>query len=476
MKSGFIIGILIFGTSLLHAQRTTNEEYIERFKAIAMEEMRQHKIPASITLAQGILESGAGNSRLSKEGNAHFGIKCKKNWTGKTIIEDDDERNECFRAYDAPEDSYRDHSLFLRENVRYAFLFELSILDYKGWAEGLRKAGYATNQRYPQMLIGLIERYNLAQYDSLVFYGSDASTYAFDKVRKPNIDVVDNNIPLTVAGENDDVKSLAEKNQVREWQIYKYNDLPKDARIEPGMIIYLKPKKRKAAVPNHIVQPGETMWEISQKYGIKMKQLNKKNKLDEGEQVVAGQEINLRKKRSDAPQTGDNPPQKDEEAPTPLSNVNRGESAQKNVQVSQPVIQQDNTEIKPKHYPDTNEYESSNTQIEVNNNSLEQARYIVLAGETLYGISRKLQVNMQDLQKWNKLHDNNIKVGDTLIYFTQKASNTTKEVKHVVVPGETLYSISRKYEVTVEQIKSLNKLETHELKIGQVLIVEVKAP
>lgn len=142
--------------------------YIDRYSNIAMEEMRRYKIPASITLAQGILESSSGKSQLTRKSNNHFGIKCHKGWTGGRTYHDDDEKGECFRVYKHPESSFRDHSLFLAERTRYAGLFELKITDYKGWAKGLRKAGYATDKRYPEKLINIIESYDLNQYDKKV--------------------------------------------------------------------------------------------------------------------------------------------------------------------------------------------------------------------------------------------------------------------------------------------------------------------
>jgi flagellum-specific peptidoglycan hydrolase FlgJ len=142
----------------------TSLEYIERFKAIAIQEMNQYGIPASITLGQGLFESGAGGSDLAKYANNHFGIKCTSDWTGKSYYKDDDNVNDCFRVYDNPEDSFRDHSNFLKRK-NYAKLFELDKDDYKGWAYGLKRAGYATNPNYPQLLINIIEKYNLAQYD-----------------------------------------------------------------------------------------------------------------------------------------------------------------------------------------------------------------------------------------------------------------------------------------------------------------------
>jgi len=164
MKKLFLIIIFTCVIVSINAQHKT-EKYIEKYSKIAVAEMKKYNIPASITLAQGILESGNGESRLAKEGNNHFGIKCHSNWNGKTIIEDDDERGECFRKYDNVEDSFRDHSLFLTERGRYSFLFDLNKKNYKAWAKGLKKAGYATNPKYPDLLIDLIERYDLSRFD-----------------------------------------------------------------------------------------------------------------------------------------------------------------------------------------------------------------------------------------------------------------------------------------------------------------------
>jgi flagellum-specific peptidoglycan hydrolase FlgJ len=145
-------------------QSYTSLQYIERFKAIAIQEMNLYGIPASITLAQGLYESGSGNSELARNANNHFGIKCTSDWKGKSYYKDDDNKNDCFRVYDRPEDSFRDHSNFLKRK-NYAHLFELDKNDYQGWAYGLKAAGYATNPKYPQLLIGIIQKYNLDQYD-----------------------------------------------------------------------------------------------------------------------------------------------------------------------------------------------------------------------------------------------------------------------------------------------------------------------
>ena len=160
----YLLIVLIFSSFLAVAQNKI-EAYIEKYSQIAVDEMNMYNIPASITLAQGILESGNGESRLAVDGKNHFGIKCHSNWNGKTIVEDDDEKGECFRKYNSVSDSYRDHSLFLYKRGRYAFLFEYQMTDYKKWAKGLKKAGYATNSKYPTLLIDLIEKYDLSRFD-----------------------------------------------------------------------------------------------------------------------------------------------------------------------------------------------------------------------------------------------------------------------------------------------------------------------
>lgn len=441
--------VLLLASSIVSAQKTSNQEYIELYKDIAMHEMREHKIPASITLAQGILESGSGNSRLATQGNNHFGIKCKKNWTGKTIIEDDDEKNECFRAYENAHDSYHDHSLFLRENTRYAFLFELSILDYKGWAEGLRTAGYATNQRYPILLIGIIERLNLAKFDSLVFYGLDTPVF-YDTPTKPLIQIVDNKIPITIAKEGQGVNDIAKENNMRDWQIYKYNDLPKGSRIEPGMVIYLKPKRNKAAVPEHKVQEGESMWEISQKYGIKLKKLYKKNRMEPGTQVKPGETINMRRKTKVMPDTGTVIP-----TPKPVTSV----------QVPKITPKPDTTKPStPTHYPEKPSISER-----------ENPKYhYVATGETIFSIANTLNVKVDSLIFWNDLPNFSVQVGQKLLYFSQEilTPSTYKKVNHTVLQGQTLFSIARLYGVTVDEIAIWNNLPNNAINVGQVLVVE----
>lgn len=300
-------------------------DYIEKYKDIAMREMQEYKIPASITLAQGLLESGNGNSELAKKSNNHFGIKCHKDWTGKRTYHDDDEKGECFRVYESPEDSYRDHSIFLKKGQRYAFLFDLKITDYKGWAKGLKKAGYATLPVYANVLIKLIEDYNLTQYDQMVVKGK----FKYKKDNKAtrqqgNKSKVDNDIVYTpfkiteseVVGKTPDERYIRENNNVKfiyaregesvyyladmlciyDYQIVKYNELGKRRVLKDNEIIYIEPKKRKAMrrYEYHTIQKGETLSYVSRLYAVKLKSLYKMNDMDENTILHVGDNIRLR--------------------------------------------------------------------------------------------------------------------------------------------------------------------------------------
>jgi len=310
----FLVAILFINS--YGQQRISTEEYIKTYKDIAIEKMKNYRIPASITLAQGILESGSGNSRLAQKANNHFGIKCHKGWTGKTFYMDDDEKNECFRKYKKAEDSYRDHSLFLTQRGRYSFLFDLKITDYKAWAKGLKKAGYATNPKYPEILISIIERYNLMKYDNQgkkenqedkkpvkktgkQVVASNLSVENFKKFEKYPSGrqiFINNDRKLIIAKSGDTFFGLAKEFGIYTWQLYKYNDLEKDYLLKVGDIIYLQKKKRKAAREHryHEVANGQTIRQISQLYGVRESRLYKINNLPKGVQVGAGEIIKLR--------------------------------------------------------------------------------------------------------------------------------------------------------------------------------------
>jgi LysM repeat protein len=297
------------------------ESYIDSFKDMAISEMKRTGVPASITLAQGLIESDMGRSNLATKANNHFGIKCHNDWKGPFIKQDDDRRNECFRKYGQPEESYKDHSDFLRSENRYKSLFSLDVKDYKGWARGLKKAGYATNPEYANMLIRKIEEYNLYNYDRGINIAARVTNKRdtlgkkqesnFDNNSEKIIGNVSGNFAVTaersrvkeknriqyiIVKEGDTQESLEKEFQLLKWELARYNELKSDFKLTAGQILYLQPKREKAEVGNdfHVALQGETMYAISQIYGIKLKSLLTMNRMIEGQDPVVGQKIWLR--------------------------------------------------------------------------------------------------------------------------------------------------------------------------------------
>ena len=275
------------------------QQYIDQYKDIAIEQMQRYKIPASITLAQGLFESGAGKSELTLQGNNHFGIKCN-GWTGRKTYHDDDRSNECFRAYDSAYDSYEDHSIFLASNTRYRSLFNLSITDYKGWAKGLKAAGYATNPQYAHKLIEIIQLYKLYQYDNAKGYDKFMSQRTKDHQVQGALHVIRifNKNYYLVARAGDTFKTIGEEVGISYRKIAKYNERDKRDRLEDGEIIWLKKKQKKAPKDYkgrlHYVRAGESMYIIAQKYGIRLKNLYKMNHLSPDHQIQVGEGLRLR--------------------------------------------------------------------------------------------------------------------------------------------------------------------------------------
>lgn len=322
----FFAFLTAFLPFFVQAQHITAEQYIETYKDVAIREMKEHGIPASITLAQGLLETGSGNSALAREAKNHFGIKCHKGWTGDTYYMDDDEENECFRKYDNVDDSFRDHSLFLATRSRYAALFDLEITDYEGWAKGLKAAGYATNPKYAQLLIDRINLYDLTKYDQMALglLGED------DPVQEPAIVAVEQNeeveiVELAYSPTNRTVFELVDmtpegrfiyvNNGVRfvfakEGEIpdlmaaefgidsedfNEYNCLskPQEMVFHSGDVVYLAPLKNKNRhEKSYTVSANETLRDVALKFGVKLKKLRKINKigtigyLDEGMTII----------------------------------------------------------------------------------------------------------------------------------------------------------------------------------------------
>ena len=297
-KRLFILILFVFLHTITFAQLAKNrqyEQYFAQYKDIAIEQMRKYHIPASITLAQGVFESGAGNSILARKGNNHFGIKCH-NWRGKTMYYSDDKPNDCFRVYKNARESYEDHSVFLTTGSRYQSLFRLKTTDYKGWAHGLKKAGYATNPKYAYKLIDIIETYELYRYDGknrTDKFIRDHSMAEFDYT----IYSYNKNYYI-FAKEGDTFKSLSKKVGISRGSLAKYNERDKNDVLQAGDIIYLKKKRSRVAKEYrktyHTVKAGESMYSISQLYGIRMKFLYKMNKLNADYQIQVGDRLYLK--------------------------------------------------------------------------------------------------------------------------------------------------------------------------------------
>ena len=277
---------LVISTNSAFGQEISRKEYIEKYSSLAVKQMHQYKIPASITLAQGILESNNGNSRLATKANNHFGIKCH-GWEGKKIFADDDKKNECFRNYKNVLESFVDHSLFLNKYSRYEFLFDYKITDYKSWAKGLKKAGYATNNKYPELLIKIIEENNLYQFDSKKIDKNLMSG-------KRNIYMHPNKIKYVISKNQETYKTIAKSLNIKLKQILKYNDDNNQSVLNVGTKVFIQPKRNRSKQRIHVVNNGEDLRTISQTYGVKMKSLKKRNQLILKNSLNNGDKLRLR--------------------------------------------------------------------------------------------------------------------------------------------------------------------------------------
>jgi LysM repeat protein len=283
-------------------EKITAEQYIAKYKNNAIIEMERYNIPASITLAQAMLESGNGNSELAIKANNHFGIKCHTSWKGETFIKDDDKKDECFRKYESVLNSYNDHSAFLASSSRYAFLFKLDRTDYKSWAKGLKQAGYATNPKYDEILIRVIENHELYKFDSHAQYANtskpnspktEVKTISPDKRAVLQMGIR----KYIIIEPGDDIDKIAKETDKDVWQLNKYNDLEKGEKLVAGQKLFLQPKRNKASTPYHTVKEGETMKYISQLHGIKLNKLCRKNNMQIGQEPKAGEVLYLRKNK-----------------------------------------------------------------------------------------------------------------------------------------------------------------------------------
>jgi LysM repeat protein len=374
----FFICLACFSVNI-SAQKITPEEYIALYKDFAIREMKRMGVPASITLAQGILETESGNSILVKKSNNHFGIKCKNTWGAEGVSHDDDEKGECFRAYKTAEGSYRDHSNFLRGNQRYGFLFKLDAADYKAWCYGLKKAGYATNPSYPQILINTIEKYNLNQYtlESINEVAKfDASLYEDDKngqpalpsLSTPNSGTIQavasistakpktycNGLKAVYAQKGTSLATMAIEYNIALATLLEFNDLKADSTLTDEQWVFLEKKNTQGNKEIYIVQENETLYDIAQSNAMQLQSLLEYNKLQATDIVKAGTKLRLKPEGN-------------------LSSINiEGRTIKNNTHVVQPK-------------------------------------------EGLYAISKRYNVTVRKIKEWNNLDTDELKIGQQVI-------------------------------------------------------------
>jgi len=308
-KTRITVTLLVF--SLIAFPQTRKQAYlayIDQYHQVAEKQQKEHKIPASIVLAQGLLESGAGLSSFARESNNHFGIKCN-DWAGDKIYHDDDQKGECFRKYEKVLDSYEDHATFLKTRPRYSFLFDLKPTDYEGWAYGLKKAGYATDPAYAFKLISLIEVYDLHRFDlgesasenksntenptsTDINRGSIGSVKAFVN----HVLVKVNGVKFVTSLSGDTYAGIADEYRISEERIRSYNEVNSTVELKVGTRVFISMKKKKAPkeCESHKVLPGESLHSISQDYGMKLVSLYKLNKIPLSESAKLGQVLLLR--------------------------------------------------------------------------------------------------------------------------------------------------------------------------------------
>jgi LysM repeat protein len=384
----FLISSLLFGQS---SEIVRN--YIAAYKEVAIQEMQRTGVPASITLAQGIHETSAGQSDLVRKSNNHFGIKCKGDWAGASVSHDDDARGECFRKYDDPMESYKDHSDFLKNRPHYAFLFRLDPTDYEAWAHGLKKAGYATNPKYAQILIKLIKDYDLQDYTLIALdrIGSKSdvvfanNTAASDP--QPTEPVATVTYPTGIFKINEtrvmwitrgtSYLKVAEDNDVTLARLFEFNDMKGLDVAMTDHLLYLQRKRKKGANEFHIVAKGENLHAISQAEGIRLESLLGYNYLKENMQVRPGEKLYLQDAAPSMPALATDEP--------------------KILMTAEPVAKTIDTKI---------------------------IFHTVQPKETLYAIARKYDVAVEDVQKWNEMQSVHLKTGQQL-RINKKLMNVT---------------------------------------------------
>ncbi|MCO5247610.1 MAG: LysM peptidoglycan-binding domain-containing protein [Chitinophagales bacterium] len=448
------LATLFFTLKTVVAQSDSEaERYIQKYKAIAMSEMKKYGIPASITLAQGLHESNMGKSRLAALGNNHFGIKCHVGWIGASMKHTDDAVDECFRVYDNVVQSYMDHSQFLLTRPRYAGLFQLRTNDYKGWAYGLKAAGYATNPQYAQMLISTIEKNQLFVYD-MDLSDEDMETYRGNVnkdelkiladlkkkdvkvISNPSITIIpkthpkqvtlastkvftNNGVKVVRVSKTETIESIAKQNGLSAYRLRDFNDLKPKENVKEGQLVYLASKKNRATQRKHKVLPGQTLWDISQEYAVKISKLQKRNHLSDGEEPADGVTIFLNRKAKVKPALK-NKKAVDEikEITVPLRNGNMEEGKKQEELVKGDMEEQkdDYTVADLNLHPFNYEKDLYLIYADHYQQKSQDALYhTVEKGDTLYNLSKKYNVTIQELKDWNNLFSDNLALGSVIV-------------------------------------------------------------
>jgi LysM repeat protein len=506
---------------LLKAQNLTTQQYIAKYKDIAINEMQRSGVPASIKLAQGILETQSGNGWLVQNSNNHFGIKCKNNWTGESVRYDDDARQECFRKYNTAADSYRDHSDFLRNNPRYAFLFQFQEEDYKSWAYGLKQAGYATSNTYPQQLIKLIEDYNLQQYtlegegvakagtsngktgDEVVaarpsrptIPASPGKSSGINKANAPKgvFQINDRKVIMVPAGTS--LIQVANARDIKLRNLVHYNDLNNDNPLPKDMLIFLQKKGKSGKNDYHTVAAGETMYDIAQAEGIQLRWLRRRNKMKEGQEPEVGERLALAGYANKMPKLAKNPPAED---PTE-GDLNPGqivEDVRTEIERQEEIAQQNAAQQQGAQTPSAQQNnlpagmvddlkkigEVKTTGGTAQNTSGQPAKPAATApvqssrpAPTQPASTPSGSPAPASAKPATPSSNSQPVTGATPTQPTAPVGTAPvregNSLYHDVQSKETLYSIAKRYNITVEQLQQWNHLEGFDIKIGQRLLV-----
>ncbi|MBP7272318.1 MAG: LysM peptidoglycan-binding domain-containing protein [Saprospiraceae bacterium] len=420
-KKLLLLFVLLIGQQLWAQPKTEfYNNYIVRFKSLAITEMERTGIPASIKLAQGLLECNAGRSTLAVQANNHFGIKCAGGWSGPTFyLRDDDKDSDgnliesCFRKYNDPESSFVDHSEFLRDPKkvnRYGFLFNLDRRDYRKWANGLKQSGYATEQRYADLLITIIEEYQLYRFDMMT-----AGSQSNPEVAQSGI-IVNNDTKMVLARQGETLYGIAAQYDVSVKKLLSYNEGIRTAneQLTANDRVYLQKKKRffRGRKLWHYVQEGETMYSIAQLYGVRLSKLYSRNRMTQGSQPAVGERIKLRWciKKADRPRLSTEKPR--EQPVRPPANITADEGHDDKLQMI----------LDREKYDENYEFElpGNNNQPSTPDKPKPPKEdppeptatyYTVLDGDTLYGIAKKFNTTVDTIKALNNLNHNNIKKG-----------------------------------------------------------------